>query len=348
MDDKNLSWIYLIQSTITVIALLTMHDILRKFGNYKTTIALITIQIFVFYEIVYSNSITSIAPLMILGLTIMNLISFNLDIFLEKETDLENTGNIRGHFMTIINGSWILGPLIGGMLLVNNDYKPIYFTAFGLLFPLLYIVHKNFSKFTDPIYPKISFKKTISLVFKNTDISKLILVNTVLQVFYAWMTIYTPIYLNKYMGFDWNQIGLIFTIMLIPFVLVQIPLGKLADRFFGEKEIMAIGYIIMGISTIALSYINNNVMMWAIMLFITRIGAASAEIMIETYFFKKIKAKDSEILGVFRVTRPISYFIAPLITVVGLSFSSSSYLFIMLGVICLITLVPISLIEDTK
>lgn len=150
------------------------------------------------------------------------------------------------------------------------------------------------------------------------------------------------------MGFDWNQIGLIFTIMLIPFVLVQIPLGKLADRFFGEKEIMAIGYIIMGISTIALSYINNNVMMWAIMLFITRIGAASAEIMIETYFFKKIKAKDSEILGVFRVTRPISYFIAPLITVVGLSFSSSSYLFIMLGVICLITLVPISLIEDTK
>ena len=137
--------------------------------------------------------------------------------------------------------------------------------------------------------------------------------------------------------------------MLIPFVLIETPLGKLADKRFGEKEIMATGYAIMGLATIGLSFINNkNLFLWALILFITRIGAAAAEAMIETYFFKKVRQDDSEILSLFRITRPISYFIAPIITTVGLIFVNNTYLFVILGILCLITIIPIYLIKDTK
>ena len=84
------------------------------------------------------------------------------------------------------------------------------------------------------------------------------------------------------------------------------------------------------------------------MLFITRVGAAIAEVMIETYFFKKVDDKNPEILGMFRVTRPISYFIAPIITIVGLTYITNPYLFLILGILCLLTLYPILTIKDTN
>lgn len=350
INEEDISFIYLIQSIITIICLLSMHNFLRKFGNYRTAIGLIALQIIVFYGIVFSSSQTIIIPLFILSLTIVNLIGFTLDIFLERNTDIKNAGNIRGHYMTITNSAWILGPLLGGMLILGNNYKGVYAGAFALLFPLLYIIHRNFSKFIDPDYKKISLINTFSSIFKNKNIFNLIITNIVLQVFYAWMTIYTPIYLYKHLGFSWSEIGIILTIMLLPFVIFQIPLGKIADKKWGEKEIMIIGYIIMGISTILLAFHgdNSSVLFWCIMLFITRIGASASEIMIETYFFKKVDVQDDETLSIFRVTRPISYLIAPIITTIGLLFINYTYLFVVIGIICLLTIIPISKIEDTN
>jgi MFS family permease len=235
------------------------------------------------------------------------------------------------------------------MIITDSGYKGIYAAAFGLLFPIFYLIYRNFKKFKDPHYPKISLTKSVALIMNDRDLSKLTVINTVLQTFYSWMTIYTPIFLNKIIGFSWTEISIIFTIMLVPFVLIETPLGKLADRKYGEKEIMAIGYIIMGISTIILSFITvKSLAIWAIILFLTRIGAAAAEAMIETYFFKKVDVKDSEILSIFRITRPLSFFIAPLITVVGLMFVSNTYLFAIIGTLCIITIIPIALIRDTR
>jgi MFS family permease len=347
-SESNLSLIYSIQAIITIVGLLLMHNVLRKFGNYKTAMGLIVLQIFIFYGIVNFANPSIVIPLFILALSIVNLIGFTFDIFLEENTDVDHTGSVRGRYMTVTNSAWILGPLLGGMLIAGISYRNIYIAAFALLFPLVYIIHKNFYNFVDPHYPKISLAKTLGDLFRNHDISKLMIINTVLQVFYAWMTIYTPIYLNKVIGFTWGEIGIIFTIMLIPFILIETPLGKLADKKLGEKELMIAGYIIMGVTTILLSFVvEKNIALWAMILFITRIGAAAAEIMIETYFFKKVDRKDSEILGVFRVTRPMAYLIAPLITSVGLLFTSDPYLFAILGGLCLVTLIPIAMIRDT-
>ncbi len=348
-DEKTVSFIYFIVSVVSILGLLSMHDILRKFGNYKTAIGLIVLQIFIFYGIIFSKSFFVIVPLFITALVITNLIGFTIDVFLEKITDIDHTGGIRGKYMTIYNSAWILAPLIGGILILNGNYKGIYIAAFGLLFPLLYLIRKNFRKFEDPKYPKTSIYQTFKAILSNKDISKIFIINITLQVFYAWMIVYSPIYLNKTIGFSWEEIGIILTIMLIPFVLVQSPLGRLADKKYGEKEIMMLGYIIMGLATICLAFITKkDIVIWASLLFLTRIGAATVEVMIETYFFKKVSAENSEILGMFRVTRPLAYFIAPIITVVGLAYTTNANLFIIIGSLCFLTLLPIITLRDTN
>jgi MFS family permease len=284
----------------------------------------------------------------------VSLIIFTIDIFIQKNTDVEHTGSVRGLTMTATNTAWVMGPFLGGMLVIAGGdsiegYRGVYIAGFALLLPLLYLVYKNFHNFKDPEYIHVSAIQTISRVLKDRDISRIFVINIVLQTFYAWMAIYVPIYLHDVMYFNWGDISLIFTIMLIPFVILNIPLGKLADGKLGEKEIMAIGFFILGISTASLVFLNTtSLMLWTLLLFVTRIGAAAAETMIETYFFKKVDGKDPEVLSIFRITRSLSFFVAPLIVTLSLVYTTEKYLFVVFGVICLLTLYPILTIRDTN
>lgn len=348
-DEKTVGLIYLIISLVTIVGFLLLDIVLQRLGNLRTSLLLILMQMGIFYGIITLESPTAIIILFILGLSVISFIGFTIDVFLQKNTDMEHTGGIRGFFMTAINMAWILGPLVGGMLVLEYGYKGVYVGAFAILFPLLYLVYKNFNNFRDYPYLKFSPIATLRKVMRNKNISKIFLINIVLQTFYAWMIIYTPIYLHQNLGFEWSEISIIFTIMLIPFVLIEWPLGKLADKRWGEKEMLALGFIVMSVSTVALIFFPiKSMIIWSAMLFLTRIGAATAEVMIETYFFKKVDGRDPEILSMFRVTRPISFFIAPAITTVGLIYTTDQYLFAILGGICLLTLYPILTIKDTN
>ncbi len=357
INEKTISLVYLIISIVTITGLLLMQSILKRFGNYRTSIALIIIQMICFYEILNAPSAGFILFFFVLAMSVISIIGFTIDIFIQRNTDFKHTGSVRGIVMTAGNAAWILGPLFAGMLLNINDpngdsftsYRSIYIAGMLLLLPILYLVQKNFNNFKDPRYIEISARQTIARILRNRDISRIFIINIILQSFYAWMTVYVPIYLHETIHFSWPEISIIFTIMLIPFVLVDYPLGKLADKNWGEKEMMAIGFIIMAIATSSLFLFTvNNVATWAIMLFITRVGAATAELMIETYFFKKVDGKDPEVLSVFRTTRPLSYFVAPLIVTISLTYFTENYLFIVFGLLCLFTLYPILTIRDTN
>ena len=150
------------------------------------------------------------------------------------------------------------------------------------------------------------------------------------------MIIYTPIYLNQYLHFNWEQIGFIFTIMLLPFVFLSFPLGAISDRS-GEKKILLIGLLIMSLATLSIPFIKTpSVLIWALALFCTRVGAASAEAMAESYFFKVVSEENSDTISFFRNTSPLSYIIAPLLAIPVLFYIPSfQYLFYVLGAILL-------------
>ena len=195
----------------------------------------------------------------------------------------------------------------------------------------------KFKAFKDPVYhvvPYFSIIRTIIFARHPDDkIRHVVLVSLLLRFFYAWMIIYTPLYLNKYVGFDWSEISIIFTIMLLPFVLFEIPAGYLADKKTGEGRIAETGFFIMSFFTIALFFISEpSVALWAGLLFLTRVGASFVEIASESYFFKHIQSADAELLSVFRNAQSIASIIAPLIASFFLIFLSMDYLFLALGI----------------
>jgi len=349
-DGQTLGLIYMAGAAMTALCFILAPSIIRRFGNYNTAITLVCLQIALFYGLTVSSSSIVLIWLFILQTAVISFIGLTLDIFLEVYTDGDHIGATRGLYSATLNASWVIAPLLGSLLINGEDnYRHTYIAALAMLFPLLYLIHKNFPRFRDPNYNHISTGQLIRLISSNPNWKKLFIANIILQIFYAWMVVYSPIYLHTTIGFGWEEIGIILTIMLLPFPLIQYHLGKLADERYGEKEIMAIGFAIAGIATIALSLINlPSVLIWSLALFTTRIGAAAVEVMIETYFFKTVSPKDSAILGSFRLTRPISYFIAPLITVLGLIFTTNANLFIIVGIITLFGLYPALTIKDTR
>ncbi len=350
-SEKTVGTIYMLGAAATVLGFLFTPLLIRKLGNYSTALWLIIIQAGLFYGLATTVDPWLVALFFILQSAIVALIGFCLDIFLEVYSDTAHVGVIRGMYMTTLNCAWIIGPLIGSMIIGEmNDYRSVYIASLFMLFPLFYLVFKNFPKFKDPHYHHPSLWHTTKHIAQDANHSRLFIINITLQVFYAWMVVYSPIYLHNVIGLSWSEIGIILTVMLLPFPLLQLPLGKIADKKYGEKEIMIIGFALLGLSTIALAaIISSSVFVWAAALFVTRIGAAAAEIMIETYFFKTVDPKDPNILGFFRITRSISYFIAPLITGLVLIYTTDqSYMFVVIGLICLLAMVPAWRLRDTN
>jgi MFS family permease len=163
------------------------------------------------------------------------------------------------------------------------------------------------------------------------------------------MVIYTPIYLSEHLGFDWKQIGLIFTIMLIPFVLLDFPLGRLSDKI-GEKKFLIFGFVTSILFTFIIPLIKETeVLIWASILFGTRVGAATIEIMSESYFFKKVGERNADEIAFFRNTYPLSFVIAPLIAIPVLLFVPSfKYIFFVLVSILLLGLLISLRLKDIK
>jgi MFS family permease len=346
--EQTVGYIYMTGAALTILGFLLIPFLIRRLGNYTVTLWFVLIQILLFFGLIASTSPLLVTAFFILQTAVIAMIGLNLDIFLEVYTDSNNVGSVRGLYNATLNASWVIAPLIGSMLINGTDnYRNTYVAGLAMLIPLFYLIYRNFPRFKDPNYTHLSPWQLTKHISKNLNWDKLFIINIILQTFYAWMVVYSPIYLNKTIGFGWDDIGIILVIMLLPFPLIQYPLGKLADKKHGEKAIMFGGFALMSLTTIALAFIHgNNIAIWSVMLFTTRVGAAAAEIMIETYFFKTVSPRDAAALGIFRITRPMSYFTGPLIGIIGALFVSQSSIFIIVGAICLLGLIPIATIKD--
>lgn len=348
-DAKFVGLIFTMGSFLTFIAFANIPKILRALTNYKITILLLFLQLILLLTLSFSNSLLVIAPVFIIYWTVIPLLSFNLDIFLESQSEDETTGKIRGVFLTYANIAWVLAPAAAGFILTNGDYWKIYLVASLFIFPILYITQTRLKNFKDPEYDKVQFWGTIKEIHSRKNVSKIFMANILLRFFYSWMIIYTPIYLHEYIGFEWNELGIMFTIMLLPFILLEMPIGKLADARFGEKEFLTLGFIIMAITVAIIPFITStNFWVWTMALFATRIGASIVEIMTETYFFKKIDGTDAHILSIFRNNRSIAWIFGPLVASLFLFFFDLRYLFWALGIIMLLGLRYSLTIKDTR
>ncbi len=138
------------------------------------------------------------------------------------------------------------------------------------------------------------------------------------------------------------------SIALLPFVLFEIPVGKLADNWCGEKEFMTLGLFILGTTLLIMPFLKiPNLIAWAVLLFISRVGASFIEISSESYFFKQVGTRDLGLVSIFRMTWPLAFIIGPLLAILSINTLGFTGLLLLTALIVLKTMNSSTKLRDT-
>lgn len=336
-SESQVSALYIIGSILDTILLLNASRLLEKIGSYRFTIYCVTLELMATIGLLLSTNAFLVGVYFLIHVFTISLLLFNMDVFVESvSTDETKTGSIRATYLTLTNITIVLSPALVAVLIFGNNYSLVYLLSSIFLLPL-YSQIKKFKNVKSPKQKHIYLKETISTYLKNRDLYNIFISQSLLQFFYGYMVIYMPLYLVRQIGFSWAQVGLMFTIMLVPFVLLEVPVGELEDSKYGEKEFLTIGFVIMGLTTVFMSFITVKVFwMWTLILFISRIGASFVEVSSESYFFRHVNQQKADIISFFRVSRPVSFILAPVVTTIALEFIPAQYVFIVIGFILIL------------
>ncbi len=340
---------YILASIITIWGLSKAPELLTKVGNRKASLWFSIASFFSLLLMAFGGKDFIVIPAFIVYFILSNILIASFDIFIEETSKKSSIGKFRGLYLTLTNLAWVIAQTISGSIINRSSFKGIYLFSSIFMLVVSLILTFYLHDFKDPKYIKMPMLRTFKSFLRRKNLTRIYFINLILKFFFAWMVIYTPIYLYDHLGLGWDKIGIIFTIMLLPFVILEYPLGKISDKI-GEKELLIAGFAISAFFTLLIPFVKiPSVLAWGLLLFGTRIGAAMIEVMSETYFFKKIKPEAAEEVNFFRNTYPLSYIIAPIFAIPILFLVPSfEYLFYVLGAIMLIGLLITLKLKDTN
>lgn len=345
---ENVGVFYMIAYSVTLIIFLNLHKIVKRFGKSDVLHFSLLGKIFIIIFLLFASSGWSAVALIILFIIFSSLEWVSLDAILESHSSDAMSGRIRGKFLTIINAGFLAGPFLSTWILGKYDYYGVFLLLLIFSFIMLAISVFGIKKTDHHFSVDLTVRDVLKKVAARKDIGRIFYISFILEFFYALMLIYTPIYLID-LGLSWSEVGIIFTLMLVPFVILQYPAGILADKKIGEKELLIFSIILMGLSVLTMYFIDGkNILIWSAVLFSTRIGAALIEILRDSYFYKRIDGYDVDIIDIFRATKPLAYIFTSVISAVFLLFFPLKIIFILTGVVALSALWPAFRLADNK
>lgn len=337
LSEKTVGYTYAVGSLLNILIFVYAPAFLRRFGNYKLTLIIGLLELLALLGLAYTTT-----PILIVGLFILHqgvgpALFYCMDIFTESFSTAEEMGNIRGVYLTIQNIPPVITPAIVGLILIKPEYWKIYLVGALFLIPFFILIISNFRNFKDPEYPVIDLKQALKKFYNDKKIFDVFIDHFLLHVFYAWTVIYIPLYLTNHIGFSWGEVGIILSIMLLPFIIFQIPIGRMEDKYHDEKHVLVLGFSIMAASFMLIPFIHEkSLILWAAVLFVSRIGASIVEVSSESYFFKHINPSNAGFISFFRMTRSLPFFVIPPIVGLTLLVADFPFIFFIAGALMLI------------
>lgn len=344
----NIGLFYFVAYSGVFFSLFYLQPLIRAIGKARSLYLFLGITILASVFLTRMEISWLAAMLVLVFIITTNLIWVVLDILLEGFSKDRMSGRIRGLHLTILNAGLLAAPFLSTVALERFHFEGIFFLlVIGYIFVFL-VVLIGFRNDNAVYQQKLSLRHTIHKMFYQKNLLRIYAISFALEFFYVMMIVYMPLYLRS-LQFSWQDIGIIFTIMLIPFVLLQYPLGILADKRMGEKELLVSSIAIVFGSTFVLGFLGaQDLWLWAAVLFTTRIGVAGIEILRDSYFYKQIDGEDLDVIAFFRTARPVANIIGAVLSA-GLLFffPLTSIFFMVAGVVFLSLFVALSL-RDTR
>lgn len=308
--------------------------LVARHGAQRLALAFALAEMTVLFALAASPGAVTSILLIIALVALQPFISYELDLLLEAAgTEEGTTGRVRTIFLTAWNIGALTAPLLVGALLANSDaYGRVFIAAAGAMVPFAVLLAARRLPSGATVEPS-SVIDTLACIVRNRDLAAVSAGHVILWFFYVWAPLYTPIYLHGVLGISWSNLGWMFSVMLLPYVLIEYPAGWVADRFLGDKEMMFVGFLIAGsaLASISLLTPDSPLLLILCILVVSRCGAALIESTTEGHFFRRVTERDVNSISIFRAAWPFAYAVAPLVGSAILFFGGYQLFFVLTG-----------------
>ena len=349
VGTRAVGMVYMASAILTIYVLSRACPTLGKVGNRRYFLLYAGIHALSLFILALPVGAYGHALALMTYIVSASALYFSFDIFFEHTTETRGRGKSRGLYLALSNCGWVIAPLCTATILDRYGYGGIYAIALFVFLFLVYILQTGLRKYQDPKYTPHKTRMLLGEVWKAPTLRTVVLANFILQIFYAWMVVYVPIYLSQNLGLSWDIIGFIFAIMLTSFVILDYPLGRLADWIGSEKELAAIGFIIMAMSLFGFALIPHpTIAAVGVLMLLSRIGAATVETMTEIHFFKIVSIENPMYVSLFRDLNPLANVITPVIALTAFSLLTFRHSFAAFGCILIIGFVATFFMEQKR
>ncbi|MDP3988933.1 MAG: hypothetical protein Q8P93_01710 [bacterium] len=104
----------------------------------------------------------------------------------------------------------------------------------------------------------------------------------------------------------------------------------------------------MAVTVASIPFLPFALVLWVVVLFVSRIGAACVEIATESYFFRHVDGSLADTISLFRMARPAIYIAAAGVAALSLQVISLQWSFLILAAIMAGGLTYSFALRDTK
>jgi len=352
VSASTVGFLYSIGATGSLLLFFLAPRLLERYGNVVVILSAMSLIILTLAGLGLAWSLPVVIGSFIIYLAITPVVYLNIDVFTETliGDNESSTGTTRGLILVIMSIAGFLAPWFMGIIAgEQGDLSSLYFMAIGIGFLCIFLILSFFRRFQDEPYEPASLTRICHYIKTNQHIRLVTYNHFLLQLFFTWAVIYIPLYLATEVGFNWSQIGTLIAIGAVAYTIFEFPVGWFADNKIGEKEMMIVGFIILALTVGAISIIGTlSFLEWAILLFMSRVGCSFIEVTTESYFFKQTKGRDSNLISLFRMTRPAANLTGALLGSLCLLFLPFSAIFGVLAIILMTGIGAAWLLVDTR
>jgi MFS family permease len=272
------------------------------------------------------------------------LMSYLLDLLLEATVAEESsTGRVRTAFLTAGNAALIGAPFAAALLLSRgHGYDAVFLASALVIAPLVFLFIARRIPEGEPPEAE-QFRAVVRRTLGDRDIRGISGAYLVLQSYFQVSRLYIPLYLHTALGMPWSELGWLIALSLVPVVLIEYPIGAIADHVFHDREFLLAGFLGTGIGYGLIAFVGAGTpfaVILGILVAANSMGAV-AEAATESHFFRRVSERNAAAVGAFRMLRPVSALLAPVLGSAflagggyGALFAASGLLIAALGSAC--------------
>jgi len=328
-----------ISSALTLLAFFSFFifvPLIEK--NSKSRIFLISLFLFAVTYLLFAIT-TNFYFMLFLAVLVTLITTFRITSFgiiIRDKSSGSRLSRNEGIIYTVMNSSWVIGPLIAGFIAVKYGIGNVFFLSAVLIsisllfFKMSKIKDANISKKTHRNLFKNFFE-----FFKDKERTLSYFIGGGVNLWWSFIYLFMPLHIVR-SGLNDLWVGYFLFAIAVPLILTEYKFSRLTDKI-GHKNVFKIGYLFVAIISFICFFISNLYIILGLLV-LASFGMAMLEPTTETHFFKILKKKSDEnnFYGPYNTTIDCSSFIGRVAGAVLLIFFPFNSLFLLYSSLMLI------------